>query len=145
MQILNASQTLLKTLTNGDTFSLESLEGWQELDTFQQSYINAYVDTVMQPTLARAKTGVARSIVDSWESDQTYGLVMEQIESIFTEGLSSIHFQDAVQNAKIRPGVLRARKAKGYEEKSTTQHNHLHLNAASPQDLLKALTGGTGV
>jgi hypothetical protein len=143
MQILSSSQTLLKTLTNGDTFSLESIEGWQELDTFQQSYINAYVDTVMQPTLARAKTGVSRSIVDSWESDQTYGMVMQQIEDIFTEGLSSIHFQDAVGNAKIRPGVLRARKAKGYEEKSTTQHNHLHLNAASPQDLLRALTGKT--
>ena len=143
MQILSATETLIKTLTNGATFTLDSLEGWDELDSFQQLYINAYVDTVMQPTVARASAGVTKSIVEGWEQDDVYRGVMEQIEDIFTEGLSSIHFQDAVTNAKIRAGVLRARKAKGYEEKQPSQHNHLHLSASTPQELLKALTGRT--
>jgi len=143
MQILSTTETLIKTLTNGETFSLESLEGWDELDSFQQLYINAYVDTIMQPTIARAKVGVTKSIVNGWEQDEMYQIVMEQVEDIFTEGLSSIHFQDAVTNAKIRTGVLRARKAKGYEEKQAAQHNHLHLSASTPQELLKALTGKT--
>lgn len=143
MQILSATDTLIKTLTNGAEFTLDSLEGWDELDAMQQLYINAYVDTVMQPTIARAKSGVSKAMVTFWEKDETFMDVMQQIEDIFTEGLSSIHFQDAVGNAKIRAGVLRARKAKGYEEKQTTQHNHLHLSASTPQELLKALTGKT--
>jgi hypothetical protein len=142
MEILSSTQTLIKTLTDGEEFSLDTLEDWDELSPMQQIYINSYVDSKMQVTIARARCGVRKSMLDEWMIEPIFSKVLEQVEDIFTEGLASVHYQDALTNSKIRAGVLRARGAKGYEDKKApTQHNHLHLSGLTPQQLLEAVRG----
>jgi hypothetical protein len=72
-------------------------------------------------------TGVTKADLKSWEQDDIFTQILATIDIIFTEGLASLDYLEAVTNGKIRGRVLQARKAKGYEPKAQVQKNTLNV------------------
>ena len=127
IEIIKSGTQVVKQLPGGGSFNLESIDDWELLSSKQRVYLTQYADSLGQNELTRIMTGVTKADLKSWEQDDIFTQILATIDIIFTEGLASLDYLEAVTNGKIRGRVLQARKAKGYEPKAQVQKNTLNV------------------
>ena len=127
IEIIKSGTQVVKQLPGGGSFNMESIDEWELLSSKQRVYLTQYADSLGQNELTRIMTGVTKADLKSWEQDEVFTQILGTIDIIFTEGLASLDYLEAVTNGKIRGRVLQARKAKGYEPKTQVQKNTLNV------------------
>lgn len=142
MEVITSGTAIIKTLPSGDSFNIEMLDNWSELSPMQRAYLHAYMDTIGQVNMARLTTGVGLAKLKEWESDDRFMSALEMIDDLFTDGLRALDYMESVTNGKIRGRVLQARKAKGYEPKTTKQTNVL-IGTGGLGNIVRQLTQAT--
>jgi hypothetical protein len=125
MEIITSGTAVIKTLPSGETFNIEMIDGWDELSASQRAYLHAYMDSIGQVNMARMISGISKSLLEEWGTQPGFAHALEMIEDLFTDGLRALDYMESITNGKIRGRVLQARKAKGYEPKTTKQTNVL--------------------
>lgn len=139
--VIEGGIELQKTLNDGAPVKLDQIEGWSELGETEKLYLSNYFDTYPNQSLASFRAGIPYSRLKKWKNNKVFMDVFSFIETLHNDTLAAIHFNEAHTNSKIRTGVLKAVKAKGYEPEKKTQHNSLvfKTDGASMPAILKEL------
>jgi hypothetical protein len=130
---------IIKKLPNGQDFNIAMIPGWFELDADKQYICEQYLASNLQRTLTCINAGIRPSRFDSLlEQDEVFAEVISILQSLFYEGLESVHITEAFGNSKIRASVLKAKHASGgwREEKAPVTNNTLIVKDLSLSELL---------
>ena len=136
--VIKTGSAIIKEIS-GQEITLSNLEGWHNLQPLQQSFFEVYCDTKMQETATRVALGISKAELEGWKTLPDFKLILDDIDSLFTEGLTALDYLDSLTNSKIRGRVLQARNAKGYEKKAVTTTNN--VITTSNDELAKLLRG----
>ncbi len=146
--VIVSGDSIVHRLPGGEDFDITAVPGFLDLRPICQAYLERWYNSNMQVTLAAVLTGCTPHQVKEWRiSEPGFADVESIIKSIYTEGLQSIHFTEALTNSKIRGQVLRSLKAEGYEDKASapTTQNNLYIDAGQYKggiaDMMKQLKG----
>jgi len=125
-----------KELPDGTPILLSHIPQWEELNETQHLFLSTYFDYFPNESLTLIKAKLPTTKINKWKSNKNFLDVMEFIKTLHTDSLAATHFHEAQTNSKIRASVLKAMKAKGYED-NRTPSQHLTINAPNmtPQEL----------
>ena len=118
-------------MPGGEVIDLNQIEGFEQLDLDQKHFLVKYMELFPRRLAAAQALGVPVGKVKRWFDDPEFALIADTVREYYAESLASVHYEDAIDNSKIRAQVLRSLGAPGYEAKPSkvnTQNNVVVTN-----------------
>jgi|GEM_PF-5502484 hypothetical protein len=146
---LQSNTTLIKELplpAEGNDepiqINLSYLDGWDDLNAEQKSYVSCYFDTYPQKFKALFMSGTSQRQFNNWCKEKLFSDMLESVRKIHAENLAAIDYKESLVNPKIRQRNLKAMKAEGHADKQQGKTtNNLNLITKDMSSALKALKG----